>query len=238
MEKILNGLIAIMLLTTIADASGISELGVFIVPKGGPVMEDNVVRVSVIAKNVDNIGNLQLHLKYNPDVLVAREVMPGELVSNANFSNIANNFAGNITIEIEKTGGFSGEGGSIAKIKFISIGNMGMSSPLNITVLKVLDTANTQVTVSGIRLDNATYIVGRDLGASPGGAGGTAPELTEVMTTPIPMETTKETSGFGIIVSVIAILAISLIHLSKRRVLKGVAIWRKGKKSDDSDSFV
>ena|SRR3990167_3471221 len=230
MRKILTGLITIIsliLMVSNVSASGIGELGVFIPPEGGPVTEEeNAVMVSIVAKDIDSIGSLQLTLSYDPDVLIARNVTRGDLLKqDVQFSGKIEN--GNISIGIGKTGGFSATEGSIAIIEFLPLGDRGrgMSTPLNITLSRVYDYTDKDIPFSGINIINGVYpsrVPGA--GANDGPIGGIPTTIETVQETETPRGTeetpapteTQQAPGFDIMLTIGAILTIFVIYLRKK----------------------
>lgn len=226
--------ISLILMTGIVSASELGELSVFAVPKSNLPNEDKVL-VSIIAKNVEDIASVKLRLDYDSKVLQIKNIMPGDLVPNTEFFNSTDR--NSIIIGLAKEGGFSAKEqaeGSIAKMEFKSIGgrgNIGMTSPLNITILEVLDSSNGNVL--GTKINNGKYTVGESRivgleggpGEGPGSRGPREQETTEqpADTTPVttetlvPTETAKPTPGFGVIMAIGTILAISMRCLYRRR---------------------
>jgi hypothetical protein len=89
------------------------------------------VQIPLILNGIDEqVGNLDLTLTYDPNVLEAIDVIGGSLTLDSIMEyNIT---PGNIKIALADGKGFLGDG-SIIYVRFNVIGNQGQTSPLNIT---------------------------------------------------------------------------------------------------------
>ncbi len=107
-----------------------------------------------------SIGNMDLTLAYDPDVLGCTEVVKGSLTGNSLFeSNILD---GTIKISFADMEGFSGDG-SVAYVKFDVVGSEGASCPLEILRLS----ANRADDLSALRIptkDGTFTVIGPDEG--------------------------------------------------------------------------
>ncbi len=210
MKKIGIPTIISLLMVSAASAATIDEIGVWIVPKGGPVTENGEVLASLSAKGIDAIVSFQFGLEYDPKIIIARNVTKGDAISDASFESKIDNEKGNIIIRIEKREGFSVEEGSIAKIQFGVIGTKGMSTPLDIAGLEALDSEHNHVPL--LKVTNAEYTVGREIGAEipiP------IEQIIEPTETEIIPTETKGALGFGIITAILIMLAIYFVRKNK-----------------------
>lgn len=204
--SILISIIIILFAVNISSANGIERL------YAKHVTEDDTIKVSIMAKNVDNIKEIVLTFKYDKDVLTVKNVTKGKLTSNTIFSYNIDNNTGKIRITIKKSKGFSGNG-SIASIEYKYIGIEKNSSRFKIVPMKIVDTNGDNITVSKISTSRyigppKTYVTIQEQQAIEQNI-----SIEQNMS-----DQTKNTPGLGIVVSIITIVMISMIYiLNKKR---------------------
>ncbi len=94
------------------------------------VMVNESVLVPINIKNATNIGNMDILLTYDPNVVKATKVQKGSLTSDTMFdSNVQ--VASEIRISFASTQGIKGDG-SIAYLEFQAIGSPGSTSPVTL----------------------------------------------------------------------------------------------------------
>lgn len=104
----------------------------------------STVQIPVTLKEVtDTIGNMDLTLQYDPNVLDAREVIKGPLTQSDIFDY--NIVPGTIKVSFASTEGFGGDG-VIAYVKFNVTGAAGSSSPLKIANVSANNANDLQAT--------------------------------------------------------------------------------------------
>lgn len=201
MKKILIIYIFIIIIMLIipVSANGIERLYV------KHMTEDDTIKVSIMAKNVENIKEIVLTFNYDQDVLAIKNVTKGKLSSNKIFSYKIYNDTGKIRITIRKSKGFSGNG-SIADIEYKYAGREKNSSRLRIVPTKIVDINGSNITAS--KISNSRYI----------GPPKTYIQVQEQnisdqnMSGQTTSDQTKNTSGPGIIISIIIIAITSTIY--------------------------
>lgn len=222
-KKILKWPIVVVLLISmsgIVSAGGIGQLGVFVIPEGGPVTGQENVSMSVVAKDIDSIGSLKFKFAFDPKVLVAKSVIRGDLIQqDVEFSSSIDNNAGIITIDIGKTGGFSGTDGSLVKMEFTPTDTRGMSTDLDITLIGVSDSMGKDIPFSEINISNGKYpgiVPAAGLQGSITDTQPTETQPTETTEIPTATPTPVGSPGFGTLLAIGAILVISEIYLKRR----------------------
>ena len=150
MRKILITIVAAMMVvmtigmtSAVVQASGLDSLTI-----GGTTTGTNGqdVSVTINATNMSNIGNLQLELSYDKNVITASNpVIAGGITSGSLFSPNIDNTIGKVTLGWNSTTGMSGTG-TLATITFHVVGNAGATSHLDINLVNITDPNNIPVT--------------------------------------------------------------------------------------------
>ncbi|WP_445475414.1 LamG-like jellyroll fold domain-containing protein [Methanococcoides methylutens] len=151
----------------------------------------------------DNIGNMDMTLRYDSSVLVATEVVKGSLTSDSLFDY--NIIDGTIKISFADKDGFSGDG-SVAHVRFNVVGAEGSSTALDIVSLSA---NRADMTPVNIPAKDGVFKV-TSLEASKGDAGGDGGELTaldalyalQMAVGKIPEDLAMDVNGDGSVTSI------------------------------------
>jgi hypothetical protein len=101
-----------------------------LIVEDGRMPPESTIQIPISIENADDIGNMDIMLTYDPEVLSATEVIKGSLTDGSMFeSNIID---GTVRIGFVDTVGINGNG-SIAQIGFDVVGSPGDSSVLTLT---------------------------------------------------------------------------------------------------------
>lgn len=112
--------------------------------------------VYINATGADDIGSLTLELAFDNSVITANSVTKGNIIQDGSFDKNIDNANGTIKLALASTEGNSGDG-SIAKINFSVIGSEDSSSPLDINLIDLTDSNNTDIIPEEII--NSTFTV-------------------------------------------------------------------------------
>ncbi|WP_167879431.1 LamG-like jellyroll fold domain-containing protein [Methanococcoides sp. NM1] len=164
----------------------------------------SIVQIPLTLNGVrDNIGNMDMTLRYDSSVLVATEVVKGSLTSDSLFDY--NIIDGTIKISFADKDGFSGDG-SIAHVRFNVVGAEGSSTALDIASLSANRADLTPVNIP--TKDGVFKVI--SLEESKGDAAGDGGELTaldalyalQMAVGKIPEDLAMDVNGDGSVTSI------------------------------------